>query len=187
VIHGRDQLSGLWGDLYSAEENAQLPSEEFVRIDEGDDFGWPYCYHDPNTDTKVLAPEYGGDGVVTGRCDDAKAPLIGFPAHWAPNDLEFYTGTQFPERYHGGAFIAFHGSWNRAPMPQAGYNVAFAPFDGDTPSGGWEVFADGFAGSDVSPRGATHRPVGLAMAPDGSLVISDSRQGKVWRVFYIGG
>ncbi|MBT8397867.1 MAG: sorbosone dehydrogenase [Gemmatimonadetes bacterium] len=186
VIHGRDQLSALWGDLYTHEESAEKPAEEFVRIEEGDDFGWPYCYYDPATDTKVLAPEYGGDGTVTGRCAQMAEPLIDFPAHWAPNDLEFYTGTQFPEEYRGGAFVAFHGSWNRAPAPQGGYNVVFAPFAGGSPTGAWEIFANGFAGQDVSPRGADHRPVGLAVGPDGSLFISDSQVGKVWKVMYEG-
>jgi len=186
VVHGRDQLSALWSDLYTQEESAEKPAEELVRIEEGDDFGWPYCYYDPDSDTKVLAPEYGGDGVRTGRCSDAKGPLVDFPAHWAPNDLEFYTGTQFPEKYRGGAFVAFHGSWNRSPQPQGGYNVIFVPFQGMSPTGGWEVFADGFAGPEVSPSGADHRPVGLAMGPDGSLYISDSQRGTVWKVVYTG-
>jgi glucose/arabinose dehydrogenase len=186
VVHGRDQLSSLWGDLFSDEDNAEKPSEEFVRIEEGDDFGWPYCYHDPATNVKVMAPEYGGDGTEVGRCAGMKDPFIGFPAHWAPNDLEFYMGTQFPEEYRGGAFIAFHGSWNRAPLPQAGYNVVFAPFDGGEPTGSWEVFADGFAQRETSPRGALHRPVGLAVGPDGSLFISDSQRGAIWKVMYVG-
>ena len=186
VVHGRDQLSALWSEYFTNQESAEKPAEEFVRIEEGANFGWPYCYFDPATDTKVLAPEYGGDGTITGRCGDMKDPLIDFPAHWAPNDLEFYTGTQFPEEYRGGAFIAFHGSWNRSPEPQGGYNVVFAPFQGDSPTGSWEVFADGFAGNDVSPGGADHRPVGVAMGPDGSLYISDSQVGKVWKVMYSG-
>jgi glucose/arabinose dehydrogenase len=186
VVHGRDQLASLWDGMFTNQQSAEKPAEEFVRIEEGDDFGWPYCYFDPDTDTKVLAPEYGGDGTITGRCTETKDPLIDFPAHWAPNDLEFYSGTQFPERYRGGAFVAFHGSWNRAPEPQAGYNVVFAPFQGNNPTGEWEVFAEGFPGDDVSPRGATYRPTGLAQGPDGSLYIADSRMGRVWRVTYTG-
>ena len=186
VVHGRDQLSALWSDLYTEEESAETPAEEFVMIQDGDDFGWPYCFFDPATDTKVLAPEYGGDGNARGRCSEMKDPLIGFPAHWAPNDLEFYTGTQFPEKYRGGAFIAFHGSWNRAPEPQGGYNVVFAPFQNDSPTGSWETFAEGFPGRDVSPGGANYRPVGVAMGPDGSLYISDSQVGRIWKVLYIG-
>ena len=84
----------------------EKPSEEFITIPEGSDFGWPYCYHDPETDAKVLAPEYGGDGKQVGRCAEKDSPLLGFPAHWAPNDLEFYTGETFPGRYRGGAFVA---------------------------------------------------------------------------------
>jgi glucose/arabinose dehydrogenase len=187
VIHGRDQLSALWSEYYTDEDSAEKPAEEFVRIEEGDDFGWPYCYFDPSTDTKVLAPEYGGDGMVQGRCVEMKDPILDFPAHWAPNDLEFYTGSQFPQDYQGGAFVAFHGSWNRAPMPQGGYSVAFVPFQGEVSSGDWSIFADGFAGEDKSPRGADGRPVGLAQGPDGSLYISDSQVGRIWRVVYVGG
>ena len=187
VIHGRDQLSAFWSEQYTASDNAEKPAEELVRIEEGDNFGWPYCYFDPISDTKVLAPEYGGDGESLGRCAEMKDPLVDFPAHWAPNDLHFYSGTQFPEAYRGGAFVAFHGSWNRAPEPQRGYNVVFVPFQGDLADGSWSVFADGFAGADVSPGGAEHRPVGLAEGPDGSLYISDSRVGTIWRISYIGG
>ena len=187
VVHGRDQLSALWSEYFTEAQSAEIPAEEFVRIEEGDDFGWPYCYYDPELNAKVLAPEYGGNGTVVGRCAEKKDPLITFPAHWAPNDLEFYTGSQFPEEYRGGAFVAFHGSWNRAPMPQGGYSVAFVPFVGDAPRGDWQIFADGFAGKDVSPQGADHRPVGLAVGPSGSLFISDSQVGTIWRVVHTGG
>ena len=84
---------------------------------------------------KVLAPEYGGNGDILGRCQDMDQPLMGFPGHWAPNDLHFYQGTQFPERYQQGAFIAFHGSSNRTPYPQAGYVVCFVPFENGMPTG----------------------------------------------------
>lgn len=113
---------------------------------------------------------------------------MGFPGHWAPNDLLFYQGDQFPERYKQGAFIAFHGSTNRAPYPQAGYFVCFAPFKDGNPTGDWEVFADGFAQVDtiVSTSNARFRPMGLATGPDGSLYITDSNQGKLWRIMYKG-
>ena len=196
AIHGRDQLHGIFPDLYTVDQNAEKPSEEFVRVDEGSDYGWPYCYHDPEASEKYLAPEYGGDGTEVGRCADKDDPIIGFPGHWAPNDLEFYTGTQFPARYRGGAFIAFHGSWNRAPNPQDGYRVVFIPASGDPvwspdgttvlsePGSQWEVFADGFRKEGDPERSA--RPVGLAMGPDGSLYISDSLRGRIWRVVYRG-
>jgi glucose/arabinose dehydrogenase len=185
VVHGRDQLSQLWPALYSDAESAEKPSEEFLRIGRGTDGGWPYCYHDPALGTKVLAPEYGGDGTTIGRCADVQAPLIGFPAHWAPNGLHFYRGRQFPARYRGGAFIAFHGSWNRAPLPQGGYNVVFVPFEGNVPAGDWDVFADGFAGDEKGPGTATHRPVGIAEGPDGSLYVSDDRGGRIYRILAV--
>jgi glucose/arabinose dehydrogenase len=186
VQHGRDQLDTLWPALFTAEQNAELPSEELLRIAEGGDYGWPYCYHDGRQGRHVLAPEYGGDGKTLGRCERQAPPLLAFPAHWAPNDLLFYTGRQFPERYQGGAFVVFHGSWNRAPLPQGGYNVTFVPFKDGRPSGAYEPFADGFAGAapPAAPAQAPHRPSGVAQGPDGSLYVTDSVKGRVWRVFY---
>ena len=110
------------------------------------DFGWPYCYYDDTKRQLVLAPEYGGNGTEVGRCASMRAPIATFPAHWAPNGVVFYESDRFPAKYRGGAFIAFHGSWNRAPGPQGGYNVVFVTPSG-TPPGQHEVFADGFAGA----------------------------------------
>lgn len=188
AIHGRDQLLQNWPQYYDEEDSAEKPAEEFVQINAGDDFGWPYCYYDPIVGAKLLAPEYGGDGEKRDRCATKKDPLIGFPGHWAPDGLVFYTGSQFPERYRGGAFIAFHGSWNRAPLPQGGYNVVFVPFAGDAPSGPWEVFADGFKGQPelMAREDAVHRPTGLAVGPDGSLYLSDDQGGRIWRIMYPG-
>ncbi len=187
AIHGRDQLFQNWGSVgYDSVAGAEKPAEEFVRVQQGDNFGWPYCYYDPQLKLKVLAPEYGGDGKKQDRCAQMKNPLIGFPAHWAPDGLLFYQGQMFPSSYRGGAFIAFHGSWNRAPMPQGGYAVVFVPFAGNDPTGKWDVFADGFAGADKSPAGAAHRPVGLAEGPDGSLYVSDGQGGRIYRIVYRG-
>lgn len=188
VMHGRDNLHSLFPHVFTAWQNAVLPSEEFMKVTQGADFGWPYCYYDHMKKQKFLAPEYGGDGTITERCENMELPVMGFPGHWAPNDLLFYQGDQFPERYRNGAFIAFHGSTNRAPYPQAGYFVAFIPFRDGQATGEWEVFADGFAGVDtiVNTSDAKYRPVGLATGPDGSLYISDSRKGKIWRVMYKG-
>ncbi|MEJ0030493.1 MAG: c-type cytochrome [Bacteroidota bacterium] len=188
VMHGRDDLLRLWANKFSPWQSAELPSEEFLRVKEGSDAGWPYCYYDQIKNLKVEAPEYGGDGTIVGRCKDFEKPLIGFPGHWAPNDLLFYTGKQFPEHYNNGAFIAFHGSTNRAPYPQAGFFIAFVPFSNGVPSGDWEVFADGFAGVDpiVDVSDAHYRPMGLAQGPDGSLYICDTEKGKIWRVMFKG-
>jgi glucose/arabinose dehydrogenase len=184
--HGRDQLDTLFPALYNAQQSAELPAEEFVDINQGDNLGWPYCYYDPSKNLKVLAPEYGGDGSKTGRCTSFKNPLVGFPAHYAPNDLLFYSGTQFPAEYQNGAFIAFHGSWNRG-TEQEGYNLVFVPFTQGKP-GQWKVFADGFAGSDkiTGPAQATYRPVGLTQLPDGGLLVIDSKKGRIWKITHQG-
>ena len=179
--HGRDQLGENWPKLFDWKRSAELPAEELLLIVRGGDYGWPYCYYDPQQDTRVLAPEYG-DGRQVGECAEKLGPAAAYPAHWAPNALAFYGGTGFPERYRGGAFIAFHGSWNRAPEPQAGYNVVFQPFADGKPSGEYEIFADGFAGPRKQPGTARHRPSGLALAPDGALFISDDSGGRIWRV-----
>lgn len=186
--HGRDQLHSFFPDLYTVEDNAELPSEEFLSIQDGDDFGWPYCYYDHFQDKKILAPEYGGDRTKQGRCSEVDTPILGFPGHMAPNDLLFYTGDQFPEKYKNGAFIAFHGSWNRAPEAQEGYYVVFVPMENGQPAGEWEVFADNFAGIEnfTNPRDAQHRPTGLAQGPDGAIYISDSVKGKIWKIVYNG-
>lgn len=186
VMHGRDDLLRLWAHLYTPWQSAVLPSEEFIKVTPGSDFGWPYCYYDQTKGEKVLAPEYGGDGNEIGRCADFEKPLLGFPGHWAPNDLLFYTGNQFPERYKSGAFVAFHGSTNRAPYPQAGYFIGFIPFVNGVPTGDFEVFADGFAGVDpiVNVSDAIYRPMGIAQGPDGSLYIGDTERGRIWRIMY---
>jgi glucose/arabinose dehydrogenase len=186
VQHGRDQLDTMWPNLFDAKQNAQLPAEEMQQYTEGANFGWPYCYFDPIQKKRVLAPEYGGDGRKEGDCAKYHAPLVSFAAHMAPNALLFYTGSQFPAEYRDGAFIAFHGSWNRAPMPQEGYKVMLVPFKNGKPAGEPRVFADGFGGRDpvMDPRNAAFRPAGLALARDGSLYISEDVKGRIWSVRY---
>jgi glucose/arabinose dehydrogenase len=185
--HGRDQLGQNWPRLYTAAQSANLPAEELVQLEEGADYGWPECYYDSQQKKLVLAPEYGGDGGKTvGLCAQRRPPVAAFPAHWAPNDLAIYHGTKFPAPYRGGAFIAFHGSWNRAPLPQGGYNVVFQPLAGGAASGEFVVFADGFAGAHKDPGRAAFRPSGLAEGPDGALYVSDDVHGRIWRIAYSG-
>ncbi len=184
--HGRDQLSQIDSKDYNNEQNAELPSEEFFLVKKGSDFGWPYCYYDHLQKKKVLGPEYGGDGKQQGRCAGKDQPILGFPGHWAPNALLFYTGKMFPVKYHSGAFIAFHGSWNRAPLKQAGYFVVFVPMKNGRPSGNYEIFANGFMGKEfiMGPNQAKYRPCGLAQGPDGALYVSDDQVGKIWKIVY---
>lgn len=185
--HGRDQLAENWPELYRPAQGQELPAEEIVELREGADYGWPQCYYDGFRKRLVLAPEYGGDGGhKTGVCDRKTGPVATFPAHWAPNDLLIYSGRQFPAVYRDGAFIAFHGSWNRAPAVQAGYNIVFQPLAGGHPSGNYIVFADGFAGPVKAPGRAIYRPSGLAQGPDGSLYVSDDLRGRIWRIRYAG-
>jgi glucose/arabinose dehydrogenase len=182
--HGRDQLT-MFPQYFDDKKNAVLPAECMYEIHKGDNAGWPYIYFDDVQNKKILMPEYGGDGVKTAG-EDAIDPVVAFPAHTAPNGLLFYTGSQFPEKYKNGAFIAFHGSWNRAPEPQEGFYVAFVPFSNGKPSGKWEIFANGFSGGpDKTASGrAIHRPCGLAQGPDGSLYVTDDTKGTIWKITY---
>jgi glucose/arabinose dehydrogenase len=185
--HGRDQLHDLYPDMYDVKQSAELPAECLYELHSGSNCGWPYIYYDQLQHKKILAPEFGGDGKKTAG-EDAQDPVYAFPGHLAPNGLLFYTGTKFPEKYRNGAFIAFHGSWNRAPEPQQGFLVAFVPFKDGKPSGPWEIFADNFSGGPALTASgrAKHRPCGLAQGPDGSLYVSDDSKGTIWKITYNG-
>ncbi len=188
TMHGRDQLHANWPDLYKPEEEATLPAEELLLLKQGGDYGWPECYYDGFAQKLVLSPEYGGDGGKTvGACANKIPPVAAFPAHWAPNAMVRYDQKEFPERYRNGVFIAFHGSWDRAPYPQGGYNVVFQPMAGDHAPGGCEIFADGFAGSGEVAGQSRSSPTGLAVGPDGSLYVSDDVRGRIYRIVYRGG
>jgi glucose/arabinose dehydrogenase len=188
AMNSRDSLNDLFPGKFTAHENATRPLEPLLEVHEGSVFGWPYCFWDGETNNYVLAPEYGGDGKQVGRCAQFEKPVAAFPAHYAPVDLLFYTGSMFPAHYRGGAFVTSHGSWNRAPEPMAGYQIMFQPFANGKPSGNYEVFADGFKGREplMNPADAAARPDGTAQGPDGSLYITESINGKTWRVIYKG-
>jgi glucose/arabinose dehydrogenase len=131
-----DCCFSVWPELYKPEEEATLPAEELMLLTSGSDYGWPEWYYDGAQKKLVLAPEYGGDGgKAIGVCASKTAPVAAFPAHWAPNGIVRCDEKGFPARYRDGVFIAFHGSWNRAPYPQGGYNVVFQPLEGDHASG----------------------------------------------------
>ena len=185
TVHGRDMLFQHYPSLYDQKLGAELPSETFYMVKKGDDCGWPYVHWDHLQNKKILNPEYGGDGKLTGA-EKAISPLVGFPGHMAPNALLMYTGNQFPARYKNGAFIAFHGSWNRSPEPQEGFYIVFVPMKNGKPTGKWEVFADGFSGmqSVTNLNSAKYRPCGLAQAPDGSLYVSEDNKGNIWKISY---
>ena len=190
VMMGRDNLSIVAPQFYNDYDNAERVAEEMHVIHEGANLGWPYTYYDPIAKARMVAPEFGGDNKKRAEPGKYDEPLIAFPAHWAPLQMNFYYQHQFPAKYYGGAFIAFHGSWNRAPLPAGGYRVEFVPFDDKGMTlGTYEDFATGFPevnGDFVASRDARYRPCGCAVGPDGSLYIGDSEKGRIWRVIYTG-
>ena len=188
-MNNRDSIDTLWPGVFTAKENAERPAEPLFRAaTAGVNFGWPYCFFDYGEKKFLLNPEYGGDGKTVGRCTQFTPPVAAYPAYWAPVDVGFYSGNQFPAKYRNGVFIVFHGSWNRAPQPQDGYNVTFQPLADGKAAGNFEIFASGFPGKTplMNPGDAAARPDGIAQAPDGSLYIGDSQKGRVWRVLYRG-
>ena len=186
MVHGRDQLHDNFPELYTQEQGNELPAETFYEIHKGSNGGWPYVYYDQLQHKQILNPEYGGDGKKTAD-QQYQDPIVAFPGHMAPDGLLFYTGSQFPAKYRNGAFITFHGSWNRQPE-EKGYFVAFVPFTDGKPSGDWEIFADNFAGTKdiTTPGKAAHRPCGLAQGPDGSLYVTDDAHGTIFKISYTG-
>ena len=186
VTHGPDSLHEHYPQI-DATVAATHPGDEMIRVSSiKADYGWPYCYYDVILGTRVQSPEYGGDGRTAGACDRLIRPVMSFPAHWEPMAMVFASGQKLPEKYRDGAFVAFHGSSHRAPLPEDGYAVAFVPFRNGVPSMNFELFADGFAGAMKSATSARSRPAGLALGPDGSLYVSDDKGGRIWRITYKG-
>ncbi len=186
AMHDRDGLSRLWPEHYTDDDDIELPAEEFHRVDEGDDLGWPYTYWDSIRNQRMVMPEYGGDGETPAEPGLYKDPLIGFPGHWAPNDIVFYRDAQFPERYRNGAFLAFHGPVAPRREDPGGYNVVFVPMNAaGEMTGEWEFFADDFERLAESTD-SVGRPTGLAVGPEGSLYIVDDAGGRIWKVSYTG-
>ena len=149
-----------------------LPPDYFTTVQDGGFYGWPYSYIGDNVDPRVKPqrPELVAKAIV---------PDVLLGSHRAPLQFAFYTGTQFPEKYRGGAFIAEHGSWNRSL--RAGYQVVFVPFRDGQPVGDPETFLAGLV-TDPKARDVPGRPVGVAVAKDGSLLVSDDVAGVVYRV-----
>lgn len=147
-----------------------LPPETVYLVEEEKDYGWPVCHSG-----RIIDPDMGSPTA----CQDIGLPLVEMQAHSAPLGLEFYSGSQFPEMYHGDLFVAFHGSWNRSSP--VGYKIVRIPFDGDT-IGPVEDFATGWLVGGSS----WGRPVDVLTGPDGSLFVSDDSGGRIYRIFYVG-
>lgn len=149
-----------------------LVPDYLTSVKDGAFYGWPYSYFGNNEDPRKK-------GERPDLVAKALKPDYGLGAHTAALGLAFYTGKAFPERYRGGAFIGMHGSWNRSKM--VGYKVAFVPFANGKPAGPLEDVLTGFI-ADEARFEAYGRPVGVTVAPDGSLLVADDSGRKIWRV-----
>jgi glucose/arabinose dehydrogenase len=187
--HGRDATAKTWPELLTAADDDAIADEMF-RITKGTDMGWPYTYWDGARKMRLQAPDYGGNGKAAPTEGNYATPVAAFqPMRPAVLDMAFYTGTQFPRSYRGGAFLAMHGGGadgSILPGGHGGYDVVFVPFAGNK-AGTPTVFADGFAGAsagDKNVKTAAYRPVGVAVGPDGALYVADSNKGRIWRISY---
>lgn len=153
-----------------------LVPDYITEVKAGAFYGWPFSYIGKNVDPrrKGERPDLVSKAIV---------PSLLIESHSAPIHLAFYDGRMFPARYRGGAFVALHGSWNRAS--RTGYKVVHVPFKNGQPSGGYDDFVIGWA-PDPESREVWGRPAGLLVLPDGSLLIADDGADVVWRVSYDG-
>ena len=158
-----------------------LPPDYFTSVKPGGFYGYPYAYIGAHPDP-VWSPKDPG-----GKVASSITPDVLFHAHSAPTGLAFYTGSNFPAEYRGDAFVSLHGSWNSGNP--TGYKVVRVHFVNGKPVNGYENFATGFwngMGNPGEPAKVWGRPVGLAVAKDGSLLIADDVANVVWRVTYTG-
>ncbi len=163
----------VWTSVNERDElGDNLPPDYFTSVKDGGFYGWPYSYIGSNVDDRVKPqkPELVAKAII---------PDVLLGAHVAPLQFAFYTGKQFPENYRGGAFVAEHGSWNRAS--RSGYQISFVAFKDGKPSADPVPFLTGLVPNPGGPD-VYGRPVGVAVAPDGSLLVSDDGAGKIYRI-----
>jgi glucose/arabinose dehydrogenase len=155
----------------------EFPREELNQLTEGKDYGWPFCWNDKKADENFIRNPEGS--TKEEFCKKSEPPVLTYAAHAAPIAMKFYNGAMFPGDYKGSAFVAFHGSWNRAKP--SGYNVARVVFKNGKPDK-FEDFMTGF----LTDKGKSQfgRPAGLAVLKDGSLLVSDDSAGVIYRVSY---
>jgi glucose/arabinose dehydrogenase len=171
------QSNELWGmDHGSDWRGGNLNPEELNRIEEGNDYGWPYCYGQRQIDAVIDDPP---NSTKAAYCANTAPSVLETQAHNAPIGLTFYTAAGFPEEYRDDAFVAMRGSWNR--FPPTGYKIVRISFEAGQPTG-FEDFVTGFL---IDGGTATFaRPAGITVAPDGSLLFTDDTNGVIYRVVY---
>ncbi|HTT20784.1 MAG TPA: sorbosone dehydrogenase family protein [Candidatus Sulfotelmatobacter sp.] len=164
----------LWAAVNERDDlGDNVPSDFFTHVVPGGFYGWPYAYIGKHVDSRVSPrPDLVEKSII---------PDVLLGAHVAPLQFAFYEAEQFPSRYRHGAFIAEHGSWNR--KERSGYQVVFIPFHNGSPFGGPEPFLSGFV-PDPAGKQVYGRVVGVAVAADGSLLVSDDGQNVIWRVSF---
>jgi glucose/arabinose dehydrogenase len=165
--------SELWGaDMGRNNLGQDRVHDELNRLEQGKNYGWPYCYDD-----RVPNPEFNDPG----KCASTTSPALNFPPHWAPLGFVFYNKASFPASYQGDALVAFHGTARDQVQTLSGYSVARVRFKGGQPVGledivrGWNVNGDVWG-----------RPAGLLILPDGSVLISDDNNGRIFQLRYVG-
>ena len=165
----------LWVSVHERDElGDDLVPDYVTKVEPGGFYGWPIAYIGPHAEPRHK-------DVDMAKVNRTLYPDVILGGHVGPLDLLFYTGTQFPAKYRGGMFVAFHGSWNRAE--RQGYKIAFIPFKNRMATAGPEDFVRGWM---LAPdkKEVWGRPVGLLQMPDGSLLVSDDGGRKIWRISY---
>ena len=170
------------GDLYALVQERdglgdKLVPDFMTRVEKGAFYGWPYSYIGQN-------PQPGFASMRPDKVKAAVVPDLLFEAHSSLLDIVFYTGEQFPAEYRGDAFVALQGSWNRSEP--TGYKIVRVPFKDGRPQGQYVNFMAGFWTSGIERAEVWGRPVGLAVAKDGALLVADEVSGTIWRVAYTG-
>ena len=174
-IHWYPNSDTLWAVVIERDGlGDNLPPDYLTHIQQGGFYGWPWAYFGSH-------PEPRHNGQHPELVQKTITPDVALPAHNSPLDFAFYTGTQFPADYRGGAFIALHGTWNRSQ--RAGYKVVYVPFANGKASGPPKDFLTGWM---IAPgnKDVWGRPVGVITLPDGSLLVSDDGGKKIWRISY---
>ena len=165
------ETGALWAVVNERDElGPNLVPDYMTSVKDGGFYGWPYSYYGQHLDPRVKPQR-------PDLVEKAISPDYALSSHVAPLGLAFYTANTLPQKYHGGAFIGEHGSWDRQQFN--GYKVAFVPFSNGHPSGKAEDFVTGFLNGKGEARG---RPVGLAVDKSGALLIADDVGNTVWRV-----